>query len=427
MWSLGATLYAAVEGRSPYARESSMATLTALATLPPDTPRNAGTLRGVLIGLLRKNPRQRMKAPEAEKLLRRVASGEEKGRGVLFAPRPRSGSRSPDLVSVAAQSNADTVRTDQALTDQARTDQALTDPARMGTARTDSTRTDPTRTDTASGGDAAARGIVSPPGGAAPPLPRRERGDPRTATEETYRQLPTARSRRWPLVLALALIAVALPTSVFLAERAGTPSVGSPSATTPAPTASPTPLLTAQMMVQGCLRLPAAQLAPFTGVAKPATAPFAPPDSWLYYGVPASQWNDPFYMMLPAGWSVGELGSLFCARDPNPSGRAVAVQRFGAQSGDLVAMVNADLPAWQEAADLSDFTVVTLEPRAFIEGGAYLEYTYDDPVLHRMHGALTLKRLHGLVYGVAWVSPDASWLTDRQLAGLFQASFGLYP
>jgi eukaryotic-like serine/threonine-protein kinase len=48
LWSLGATLYAAVEGRPPYVRSSTLATLTALATEPPTPPTRAGALAPVL-------------------------------------------------------------------------------------------------------------------------------------------------------------------------------------------------------------------------------------------------------------------------------------------------------------------------------------------------------------------------------------------
>ncbi|MEU1682251.1 serine/threonine-protein kinase [Micromonospora zamorensis] len=74
LWSLGATLYATVEGQSPYARSSAMATLSALATEPPDPMRRAGPLRPVLLGLLQRDPWRRLTAAEAEPLLRQAAA-----------------------------------------------------------------------------------------------------------------------------------------------------------------------------------------------------------------------------------------------------------------------------------------------------------------------------------------------------------------
>src|ERR1044071_2578555 len=72
LWSLGATLYAAVEGRSPYQRGTAMATLMALATEPPDPPTLAGPLTPVLNGLLRYEPGDRLTASEVERRLRMV-------------------------------------------------------------------------------------------------------------------------------------------------------------------------------------------------------------------------------------------------------------------------------------------------------------------------------------------------------------------
>ncbi len=76
LWSLGATLYTALEGRAPFARATTLATLTALATERPDPSRRAGALKPVLDGLLRKNPRARLGVAEAERLLERIVAGE---------------------------------------------------------------------------------------------------------------------------------------------------------------------------------------------------------------------------------------------------------------------------------------------------------------------------------------------------------------
>ncbi|WP_285689216.1 serine/threonine protein kinase [Actinoplanes sp. NBRC 103695] len=75
LWSLGATLYAAVEGRPPYSKSSPMATLAALATEPPRPPTQAGSLKPALDGLLQRDPAKRADAATAERLLRAALTG----------------------------------------------------------------------------------------------------------------------------------------------------------------------------------------------------------------------------------------------------------------------------------------------------------------------------------------------------------------
>jgi serine/threonine protein kinase len=59
LWSLGATLYAAVEGRPPFNRGEAMATLMAVVSEHPAPMLRAGPLEPVLHGLLTKDPARR--------------------------------------------------------------------------------------------------------------------------------------------------------------------------------------------------------------------------------------------------------------------------------------------------------------------------------------------------------------------------------
>jgi serine/threonine protein kinase len=76
LWALGASLYAAVEGRPPFERDSVIASLTAVVADEPEPAPRAGLLWPVIEGLLRKDPAARLDAAGAERMLRRIVSDE---------------------------------------------------------------------------------------------------------------------------------------------------------------------------------------------------------------------------------------------------------------------------------------------------------------------------------------------------------------
>ncbi|WP_437067104.1 serine/threonine-protein kinase [Streptomyces sp. enrichment culture] len=75
IWALGATLYAAVEGASPFRRTSTYSTLTAIVAEPLPEAHRAGPLGPVLTGLMAKHPDARPDADRAREQLEAVASG----------------------------------------------------------------------------------------------------------------------------------------------------------------------------------------------------------------------------------------------------------------------------------------------------------------------------------------------------------------
>ncbi|MEU6999534.1 serine/threonine-protein kinase [Nonomuraea sp. NPDC046570] len=75
LWSLGATLYTAVEGRGLHGRRTAAAALAALSSGEPIPMLRAGPLAPVLDALLRIDPANRLDSVRASLMLARVAAG----------------------------------------------------------------------------------------------------------------------------------------------------------------------------------------------------------------------------------------------------------------------------------------------------------------------------------------------------------------
>ncbi|SDH35485.1 Serine/threonine protein kinase [Sinosporangium album] len=95
LWSFGATLYAAIEGRPPYEGPDAVAVLGAVLTQEPTRPQRAGALLPVIDGLLRKNPADRISATQVAEMLELVLRSHGSSVPDLSQP-PPSAAASPD-------------------------------------------------------------------------------------------------------------------------------------------------------------------------------------------------------------------------------------------------------------------------------------------------------------------------------------------
>ncbi|MFE2253116.1 protein kinase domain-containing protein [Streptomyces lavendulae] len=111
LFSLGVTLYEAVEGVSPFPSDN----LTAALTETPRAPQRAGPLTSLLIGLLARDPADRPTVPQALAMLgraRRTGARSREGRRsgtptTLRATDERQGAQDPSVLRLAAEHGVD--------------------------------------------------------------------------------------------------------------------------------------------------------------------------------------------------------------------------------------------------------------------------------------------------------------------------------
>ena len=410
LWSLGATLYTAVEGRPPFDRDSAVATLAALVMDDPDEPERAGPLWPLIRALLQRDPSARPPAETVAERLREIA-GEpngaapeepdavrepKRGRGLLRGrwaggaasppeDAPEPGPVPPPAPGASPEDGAEPDASAEAPAEEA---DAGEPPAGETTAASDGSLEQATVGPVAAGLDEATVGTVPAAG--------------RHPSRRAVAALVTAAG-----VVAVALLAWAAVVVLGggddapgrrSAKHAGTtpghasasPSAtGSPSASPPGTTATPTTSPTAAVL----------------------------PDGYRWHHDDTG-----FSIAVPDGWTARHHGHYLYVEDPHSSRLLIVDQSDHPKSNPL-----AD---WreQEAArrgGFTDYHRVRLEPVDYPQArkAADWEFTYagSSGRTHVLNRNILANSKHA--YALYWQVPDSRWKSSKSIFDAFARSF----
>jgi tRNA A-37 threonylcarbamoyl transferase component Bud32 len=383
LWSFGATLYAAVEGRSPYARESAMATLMALATELPDPPELAGLLAPVLTGLLRHDPEARLTAAEVDRRLRMIvatADGEpavvDRERA-LTVPAPRRTRRDRGHAEVAAMSGAPA-------TPAARSVLVRAVPAQRNSS-----------------------GPVSP-------APAGADADPPAAEPSKSRFTLVAAA-----LTAVAILGAGGIVAGYLIQRNDD---------------HPSPLVFPGVASRSSASVAPAAVGGFSPAAcngpVPSDASETPQknasrgvNGWVLY----SGWSyftdgTGFHMPVPDGWSYQKVGTSYCFRDSD-GGRLMTLDTGRKPSADPMQACRKEATRLVSAGALPAYHLIQLEPRPLLNKAADWEYQYTAPDKTLLHVQTRWFATNGKAYAISWQTRDVDWSGDFAKISMVLSTF----
>jgi serine/threonine protein kinase len=363
LWSLGATLYEAIEGRAPYTRQTTMAVLVALATEKPDPVQRAGVLKPVLHGLLQKNPKARMRLPEVEERLRRIADVQNAVR-LHHVPAP------PDRAQAAPPAPVSLAREDE----------------HEHKPEADLLRIEP---------------IALPAG----PQNAERSPDPRSATPAAVPariplpapEVPPRRRRVGQIAAVVATTVTFVIGTAAFAANGGSLRWSDDDRTAIAATGIPA---SATSSAQGA-------------TATPAPVSTALPAAFRWYDSKSG-----FHVAWPKTWvKVQESGTsvTLCAPGGPP---VVAVRDWKPSDPDLTTALRRE----ETAAGLPDYKRVRMvvSPQ---QDSAEWEYTFTDPKMGALHGLERAVLVGGRAYLIQWRTPAREWAEHLSKLGIVVSSF----
>ncbi|MEV1319518.1 protein kinase [Micromonospora arborensis] len=385
LWSLGATLFATVEGQSPYARSSAMATLSALATEPPDPMHRAGPLRPALSGLLERDPWRRLTATEVEPLLRNAAADHDQTIGPA---------RSSAVAAVRSAGRA--VVPDRADPVDPADPLEPVDP--LGPAH----RVSPAYP---SGGPAHPADLGGPahPGGPAfadGPAARRPAGRIRRRRQRLIALVATA---------TVLLVATGVTLAVVDRDDEPTPPSGSGGG---APTPRPAAFACAKPPP------PPPTATPVAKVPRPADARYRLRDGWTWHDDPAG-----FRIAAPVGWTRWTEGAVTCFREPDGA-RVLSVEAGPARPDPMAYWQAEEVRLTTGDPLLTDYRKVDISAMDIFEGGAVWECGWENAAGEQVHSFRLLANTSARrSYIVSWLTKEFDWQVNAAYLPMIRQSF----